>query len=203
MRRSAWRPSRNCRSPAEPRFGQARSPAGDGAKRSGLTGPRTAGQSRVVMATVHATLAHVSELARRSRRAGGRKAGGGDQRPPQSEIQSECALTYMNASSGQNLSGALMANENVTRARVEHARRTRRCHGQGAASPDERDMHLGRERPPKTGPGTVIGGWQRGSLTPQMPPSLLLTAAPTATRAAKSAARCDSQVVQCSHIDGS
>lgn len=49
-------------------------------------------------------------------------------------------------------------------------------------------MHLGRERPPKTGRGTVIGGWQRGSLTPQMPPSLLLTAAATATRAAKSAA---------------
>jgi hypothetical protein len=50
-------------------------------------------------------------------------------------------------------------------------------------------MHLGRERPPKTRPGTDIGGWQMGSLTPQMPPSLLLTAAPTATRAAKSAAR--------------
>ena len=52
------------------------------------------------------------------------------------------------------------------------------------------DIHLGRERPPKTRPGTVIGGWQRESLTPQMTPSLLLTAAPTATRAAQSAARC-------------
>jgi hypothetical protein len=62
-------------------------PEGDGAKRSGLTDPRTAGQSRVVMAAVHATLAHVSELARRSRRAGGRRAGGGDQRPPQSEFR--------------------------------------------------------------------------------------------------------------------
>ena len=50
-------------------------------------------------------------------------------------------------------------------------------------------MHLGRERPPKTGRGTVIGGWQRGSLTPQMPPSLVPTTAPTATRAANSAAR--------------
>ena len=50
-------------------------------------------------------------------------------------------------------------------------------------------MHLGRERPPKTRPGTVFGGWQRGSLTPQMPPSLLPTIAPTATRAANSAAR--------------
>jgi ABC-type transporter Mla maintaining outer membrane lipid asymmetry ATPase subunit MlaF len=38
---------------------------------------------------------------------------------------------------------------------------------------------------------TSTGGWQRGSLTPRMPPSLLLTDAPTATRAARSAARCD------------
>ena len=60
---------------------------------------------------------------------------------------------------------------------------------ESAVLPDDSDMHLGRERPPKTGRGTMIGGWQRGSLTPQMPPSLLLTAAPTATRAAKSAAR--------------
>jgi hypothetical protein len=36
--------------------------------------------------------------------------------------------------------------------------------------------------------GAVIGGWQRGSLTARMPPSLLLTAALTATRAAHSAA---------------
>src|SRR5436309_15899043 len=54
---------------------------------------------------------------------------------------------------------------------------------------DDCDMLLGRERPPKTRPGTVFGGWQRGSLTPQMPPSLLPTTAPTATRAANSAAR--------------
>ena len=63
------------------------SPEGDGAKRSGLTGPRTAGQSRVVMAAVHATLAHVSEL------RGGRGAlveegqEAADQRPPQSEFR--------------------------------------------------------------------------------------------------------------------
>jgi hypothetical protein len=55
--------------------------------------------------------------------------------------------------------------------------------------PDDSDMYLGRERPPKTRPGTVIGGRQRGSLTPQMPPSLLPAIGPTATRAANSAAR--------------
>jgi hypothetical protein len=50
-------------------------------------------------------------------------------------------------------------------------------------------MHLGRERPPLTGPWGEEGGWQRGSLTPQMRPSLLLTGASTATRAAQGAAR--------------
>lgn len=50
-------------------------------------------------------------------------------------------------------------------------------------------MHLGTERPPKTGRGTVIGGWQRGSLTPQMLHRYSRQSAPTATRAANSAAR--------------
>lgn len=50
-------------------------------------------------------------------------------------------------------------------------------------------MPLGRERPPNTGRGTVIGGWQRGSLTPQRLRSLRQMAAVTATRAAQSAAR--------------
>ena len=44
--------------------------------------------------------------------------------------------------------------------------------------------------PRKTRSGTVIGGWQRGSLTPQMPPSQLPTLALVATRAAQRAARC-------------
>jgi hypothetical protein len=70
-----------------------------------------------------------------------------------------------------------------------HRRRAPQGHGRSAVPPDDSDMHLGRERPPKTRPGTVIGGWQRGSLTPRMPPSLLPTTAPTATRAANSAAR--------------
>jgi hypothetical protein len=38
--------------------------------------------------------------------------------------------------------------------------------------------------------GAVIGGWQRGSLTPQVLSELSVTAALTATRAAQSAARC-------------
>jgi hypothetical protein len=51
-------------------------------------------------------------------------------------------------------------------------------------------MHLGRERPPFSKRGTSTGGWQRGSLTPQMCHSLRQTAALTATRAAQSGARC-------------
>ena len=68
----------------------------------------------------------------------------------------------MNASSRQNLSDALIVDENVD----AHERRT------GGAldgvtdtarfSPDESDMHLGRERPPPTGPGTVIRGVAEG-----------------------------------------
>jgi hypothetical protein len=48
---------------------------------------------------------------------------------------------------------------------------------------------LGVSDPHGSRPGTGFGGWQRGSLTPQMPPPLLLTAAHTSTRAAQSAAR--------------
>ena len=76
------------------------------------------------------------------------------------------------------------------RHRTRHARLTRRCHGSSAVLPDDGDTHPGRERPHGSRPGTGFGGWQRGSLTPQMPPPLLLTAALTSTRAAQSAARC-------------
>jgi hypothetical protein len=48
----------------------------------------------------------------------------------------------------------------------------------------------GASDPRKPERGTAIGGWQRGSLTPQVLPPLSLTAALTATRAAQSAARC-------------
>ena len=70
------------------------------------------------------------------------------------------------------------------RHRTRHAWLTRRCHGSSAVLPDEDDTHLERERPPESRRGTAIGGWQRGSLTPQMPQPLLLTAAFTAPRAA-------------------
>jgi hypothetical protein len=94
----------------------------------------------------------------------------------------------MNASSGQNLSDALMANENVTRTSVEprgalggvtdtaRLRRTNVTCIWGVSDPLQPDH------------GAKKGGWQRGSLTPRMLPSMLVTAATTATRAAQSAA---------------
>ncbi len=96
----------------------------------------------------------------------------------------------MNAVIRKNLTDARAVDAND----VDTAFDTSGAFGDGrdrvAVLPDDSDMHLGRERPLPTGPGTGSGGWQRGSLTPEMPPSLLLTAAPTAMRAANSAARC-------------
>jgi hypothetical protein len=50
-------------------------------------------------------------------------------------------------------------------------------------------MHLGRERPPPNRARDRVRGVAEGVAHAQMRPSPLLTAAPTATRAAKSAAR--------------
>ena len=52
-------------------------------------------------------------------------------------IQSECALTYMNASSGENLTAVRSANVNAVRTRVDIMRRTRQVSRTGAVPPDE------------------------------------------------------------------
>ena len=74
------------------------------------------------------------------------------------------------------------------RHRTRHARLTRRCHGSSAVLPDDGDTHPGRERPPRIEARERVRGVAEGVLTPQMPTSLLLTAALTSTRAAQSAA---------------
>jgi hypothetical protein len=53
----------------------------------------------------------------------------------------------MNAVCGQNLSDVFAARMETTRAPKMTPRRTRRCHGQCAFTPDDRDTRLGRERP--------------------------------------------------------
>jgi hypothetical protein len=56
--------------------------------------------------------------------------------------------------------------------RVAIMRRTRHLPGTRAVRPDERDIGIGRERPPPTGPwGEEGGGWKRGSLTPRLSPN--------------------------------
>jgi hypothetical protein len=55
------------------------------------------------MAAVDATVPHVSEVRGDRGALVDERQEGGDRRPPQFRIQSGCALTYMNASSGRNL----------------------------------------------------------------------------------------------------
>jgi hypothetical protein len=113
---------------------------------------------------------------------------GGAQRAPQSRIQSECALTYKNAVFWKNLTDALPIDANHVgtasdtsdalgdgRDRARFCRTTATCIW-GVSDPLPAEAR-GRDW------GVAEG------VAPQMTPSPLLTAAPTATRAAKSAAR--------------
>ncbi len=116
---------RNCRPSGAAEALSSPQPVGDGAKRSGLTGPRTAGQSVVVMAEAVATrsLSARTDIDERDAR-GGRQAGGDGRRPSQALIQCECAFNYMNAVSRQNLSIAFCSME-TTRASSRDTRSTR------------------------------------------------------------------------------
>jgi hypothetical protein len=59
-------------------------------------------------------------------------------------IQSECALTNMNASSGQNLSAAQTAAREPGRDQRSNRAAPLTVSRTCAVLPDERDMHLGR-----------------------------------------------------------
>jgi hypothetical protein len=109
--------------------------------------------------------------------------------PSQVEIQCECAFTYMNAASGKDLTGRVLVDEvdaDVTHdtggALRDVTNEARFCRTTATGIWGVSDPRFFKRR-------TSTGGWQRGSLTPQMPPSLLRTTAPTSTRAANSAAR--------------
>ena len=117
----------------------------DGAKRSGLTEPWTAEQSRVVMTVVHAAVLHVSNShSDRGARVEG-EAGGAAVEAAAVQIQSRCALAIKNARSRRNLT-ARWAHGAASGSRgALPGPRQRRC----AVQPDERDMQVGRERPPQ------------------------------------------------------
>ena len=115
--------------------------------------------------------------------------GGDGAVPSQAQIQCECAFTYMNAVFRKNLTDALAVDAN----HADIASHTSGAFGDGRDRArfcrTKATCIWGVSDPYQLKHGAVIGGWQRASLTPQMPPSLLTTAAPTAPRAAKSAAR--------------
>ena len=154
---------------AQPRRGQARQPARDGAKRSGLTAPRTAGQSRVVMAAVSGYEVAQREYLRDERDAQvGRQAGGDGQVTVSGADSVRVRVHQYERCFRQKPDRRVPADEINGGATHDLGGALGDVHGRSAVLPDDSDMHLGRERPPQRRPGTVIGGWQRGSLTPQM-----------------------------------
>ena len=99
-----------------------------------------------------------------------------------------CALTYMNASSRQNLSGVLMRDVSLVGNWARYERCTRGCHGRGAVCRTNATCTCGVSDPPRAASGAKSGGERWGSLTPRMLHPVLPTVAPTPTRAAQSAA---------------
>ena len=77
-------------------------------------------------------------------------------------IQRECAFTYMNAVSRKNLTDARAVDANDVRTALNAGAGDRRCHRHRAVSPDDRDMHVGRERPPEGRARGEEGGSQMG-----------------------------------------
>jgi hypothetical protein len=121
-----------------------------------LTGPRAAGQSPIVMAALLSAgdAQRENERDERDARKVGKQSGGDGTVPFQAEIRCECAFTYMNAVFRKKLTDA-RAQECERRAHcARHTCRIRRCHRHRAVSPDDRDMHVGRERP--------LAGWAWG-----------------------------------------
>jgi hypothetical protein len=68
---------------------------------------------------------------------------GGNRRPPQFRIQSGCALTYMNASSRQNLSATARTPTNGVVFAAESRGALDSWQGDTPVRPDERDKRIG------------------------------------------------------------
>jgi hypothetical protein len=97
-------------------------------------------------------------------------------------IQSECALTYMNASSGQNLSAVRTAQVNAGAHAVESCGALDRCQGQVRSLRTNVTCVWGVSDPLQLGCGAKKGAWQAGSLTPHLPPTVVMTAPSGNTR---------------------
>jgi hypothetical protein len=174
---------------ADRRRGQARQPARDVAKRSGLTAPED-----------RRTISHRDEPALLSDGDGqrenepdetrkvGKQSGGDGAVPSQAEIQCECAFTYMNAVLRKNLTDTVAIDANdgdiasdTGGALNDRKDRARFCRTNATCTSGVSDPRF-------SGRQTSKGGWQGGSLTPQMSASCSRQPL-TVTRAAQSAAR--------------
>jgi hypothetical protein len=86
----------------------------------------------------------------------------GEHRPPEFSIQSECALTNMNAVSGENLTSRVLIDEVDTGVSQDTGGALRSVTDRARFCWTTETCIWGVSDP-KTARGTMIGGWQRGS----------------------------------------
>jgi hypothetical protein len=108
--------------------------------------------------------------------------------PSQAEIRCECAFTYMNAVFRKNLTESMAVDANDEDATPDTGGATGSVNQHRAVSPDNRDMVVGRERPPAGRPRGEEGGSQVGVAHAPLSIYPAATTASTATPAAQSAA---------------
>jgi len=153
---------------AQPRRGQARQPARDGAKRSGLTAPRTAGQSVLVMAAVSGDQVVQREDLQDERDARVGRQEGGDGQVTVSGVDSVRVRVHQyERRFRQKPDRSVDAQRKRRGTTRDSGGRTPRCHSQSAVLPDDTDMHLGVSDPVRAAPGAKSGAAKRGSLTPR------------------------------------
>jgi hypothetical protein len=156
------RPSRNCQSPAEPRFGQARSPVRGRSEAKWLD--RAADRRTISRRDGHraddrgACQRTRTALEARWWKRGGRRRSSAaavqnSERVRAHLYERECRAKPVRRRDGARERGAQGS-------RI--MRRTRRLSKTGAVRPDERDIRLGRERPPPSGPWGEEGGMAGG-----------------------------------------
>jgi hypothetical protein len=91
---------------------------------------------------------------------------GGVRLPPQFSIQRRCALTYMNASSGRNLSRAVKRRGNATLVAAESCGALHNCQRHALFVRTNATSVLGVSDPSRIGRGAKKGAAKWGSLTP-------------------------------------
>jgi hypothetical protein len=186
LRRSAWRPSRICEHPAEPRIGQAREPRSGRSEAKWLD--RAVDRRTISRRDGRRALGRAARqrLAQRSRRAGGREAGGA--------TVEAAAVQDSEQVRAHDQERTLPAKPDCEAAsRAGFPARAALC---PACDNDDAlcrrtagTCKWGVSDPLRVGPGAKKGAAKWGSLTPRLPPTGASTAARTRTRAAKSAAR--------------